>query len=172
MGILLWQDFQFSDNFYPAFPKFLENVRQEVRYQIRRLNRHPSLALWCGGNELESFNIKKLANNATYGESWFRNYTKLEEETIWPEIYDGQRSVSWLQDSVSQGYSFYNPETGVWINRYGALEDYSNPYYGPAEDYNLDIDQGKLIFGHATRLEDADWDSLQQFETSSKSISC
>lgn len=52
VGILLWSEFQFSDNSYPMFPSFLEDVAEDVKYQLRRSNGHPSMALWCGGNDL------------------------------------------------------------------------------------------------------------------------
>jgi len=53
MGILIWQDFMFSCNHYPAAdPEWLTLVRTEAEQQVRRLSRHPCLALWCGDNEL------------------------------------------------------------------------------------------------------------------------
>ncbi|MGN5375894.1 hypothetical protein [Sphingomonas hankookensis] len=51
-GILIWQDFMFSCTLYPSDPAFLATVAEEARQQIRRLRRHPSLALWCGNNEV------------------------------------------------------------------------------------------------------------------------
>jgi len=54
MGICVWQDFMFACSTYPAFDKaFMENVRAEAEDNIRRLRHHPSIALWCGNNELE-----------------------------------------------------------------------------------------------------------------------
>ena len=50
-GLLIWQDFMFACALYPATPKFLENVRQEARHQVKRLRDHACLALWCGNNE-------------------------------------------------------------------------------------------------------------------------
>ena len=50
-GLLIWHDFMFSCALYPATPKFLENVRQEARHQVKRLRDHACLALWCGNNE-------------------------------------------------------------------------------------------------------------------------
>ncbi|MDX0702273.1 glycoside hydrolase family 2 protein [Sinorhizobium medicae] len=52
LGLLVWQDFMFACNLYPSTPGFLENVADEVDYQVRRLSTHPSIALWCGDNEL------------------------------------------------------------------------------------------------------------------------
>ena len=54
LGILVWQDFLFACGVYPSWePAFMENVAAEARDNIRRLRHHPSLALWCGNNELE-----------------------------------------------------------------------------------------------------------------------
>jgi beta-mannosidase len=53
-GILVWQDFIFSCSVYTLNdPDFHENVRQEVKENIRRLRHRASLALWCGNNEME-----------------------------------------------------------------------------------------------------------------------
>ncbi|MFZ9047048.1 MAG: glycoside hydrolase family 2 protein, partial [Cyclobacteriaceae bacterium] len=51
-GILVWQDFMFACNMYPGDSAFLESVRQEAEYNIKRLRNHPSIALWCGNNEV------------------------------------------------------------------------------------------------------------------------
>ena len=51
-GILIWHDLMFACAPYPSDPAFVENVRQEVTEQVGRLRDHPSIALWCGGNEL------------------------------------------------------------------------------------------------------------------------
>ncbi|GAB3020693.1 beta-mannosidase [Bowmanella dokdonensis] len=52
-GILIWQDFMFACTLYPADAAFLDNVRQEAEFNIRRLRNHPCLALWCGNNEVD-----------------------------------------------------------------------------------------------------------------------
>lgn len=51
-GILVWQDFMFACTVYPSDTAFLENVKKEAEYNIKRLRNHPSLALWCGNNEV------------------------------------------------------------------------------------------------------------------------
>lgn len=54
MGICVWQDFMFACVGYPAWDKdFMANVDAEARDNIKRLRHHPSIALWCGNNELE-----------------------------------------------------------------------------------------------------------------------
>jgi beta-mannosidase len=52
LGLLVWQDFMFACAPYPEAPGWIvDEVDQEVRYQVRRLRSHPCLALWCGNNE-------------------------------------------------------------------------------------------------------------------------
>ena len=50
LGLLVWQDFMFACGNYPG-GAFLDNVRAEAEYQVRRLRGRTSLALWCGDNE-------------------------------------------------------------------------------------------------------------------------
>nr|WP_321452544.1 glycoside hydrolase family 2 protein [uncultured Carboxylicivirga sp.] len=52
-GILLWQDFMFACTMYPSDDAFLDNVAKEANYNIKRLRNHPSLAIWCGNNEVK-----------------------------------------------------------------------------------------------------------------------
>lgn len=53
-GILVWQDFMFACSTYPVFdPAFMDSIRLEAQHVVQRLRHHPSLALWCGNNELE-----------------------------------------------------------------------------------------------------------------------
>ena len=50
-GILVWQDFMFACNMYPGDTAFLNNVEKEAEEQVKRIQYHPSIALWCGNNE-------------------------------------------------------------------------------------------------------------------------
>jgi beta-mannosidase len=52
-GIMVWQDFAFACSRYPQSPDFLAKVRVEAESVIRKLRNHPSLALWCGDNEVD-----------------------------------------------------------------------------------------------------------------------
>jgi len=51
-GILVWQEFPLACNNYEGTPHYLKILEQESEAIIKRLKVHPSLALWCGGNEL------------------------------------------------------------------------------------------------------------------------
>jgi beta-mannosidase len=53
-GILVWQEFPFSCAFLARFPRsrsFLRLASSEVAAIVRDLRNHPSVAIWCGGNE-------------------------------------------------------------------------------------------------------------------------
>lgn len=55
-GIVVWQDFLFACAAYPETPEMFEEVRLEATEAVRRLQSHPSLVIWCGGNEcMEGF---------------------------------------------------------------------------------------------------------------------
>ena len=54
-GILMWSEFEFGDALYPVDPEFIENVVEEATYNVRRVNHHPSLALWAGGKLSKPF---------------------------------------------------------------------------------------------------------------------
>ncbi|MFX1411986.1 MAG: glycoside hydrolase family 2 protein, partial [Promethearchaeota archaeon] len=60
LGILIWQDFPFACALYPKHEEFFNNVRIEAIDNIKRLRNHPSLALWCGNNEIEQLWIRNI----------------------------------------------------------------------------------------------------------------
>ncbi|HUM47484.1 MAG TPA: glycoside hydrolase family 2 protein, partial [Chitinophagales bacterium] len=125
-GILLWQDFMFAGAVLPGDSGFLENVKQEAIDNVIRLRNHPSLALWCGNNEIDE---------AWHNWGWQQqyHYTDSVQEKLWndyqkifhsiiPEVikqYDPQHfywpsspSIGWgHKESLQKGDSHY---WGVW----------------------------------------------------------
>jgi beta-mannosidase len=63
LGILVWQDFMFTCATYPGDETFMESVALEATQQIKRLRKHPSIALWCGNNENSQNLFNKLLPN-------------------------------------------------------------------------------------------------------------
>lgn len=53
LGLLVWQDFMFACASYPEHSDFIENVKEEVRQNVLRIQHHSCLAIWCGNNENE-----------------------------------------------------------------------------------------------------------------------
>ena len=52
LGLLVWQDFTLACNAYPETDSFLDLIEREARAIVGLVSPHPSLAIWCGGNEL------------------------------------------------------------------------------------------------------------------------
>lgn len=62
LGILVWQDFPIGNQDTPGYPQDVWEA--QVVQNIVRLRNHPSLAVWCGGNE---FNPYSYGSAATLG---------------------------------------------------------------------------------------------------------
>ncbi|MDE1316288.1 glycoside hydrolase family 2 protein [Vibrio aestuarianus] len=76
LGLLVWQDLMFACALYPSTPDFLADVELEVRDQVKRLRDHPSLALWCGDNEVIGA-IGWYPESRTNREKYVVNYDRL-----------------------------------------------------------------------------------------------
>ncbi|NOX47368.1 MAG: glycoside hydrolase family 2 protein [Chlorobi bacterium] len=77
-GILVWQDFMFACNLYPGDKDFTKNVKQETIEQVKRLRNHPSMALWCGNNEIDE---------AWHNWGWQKSlgYSEKDSTKLWNE---------------------------------------------------------------------------------------
>ncbi|MCO6493342.1 MAG: glycoside hydrolase family 2 protein [Phaeodactylibacter sp.] len=79
-GLLVWQDFMFACSMYPWDSTFVESVRQEAVYNIRRLRNHASIALWCGNNEID---VAWAQYNERAGWGWKQKYAPEQRADIW-----------------------------------------------------------------------------------------
>lgn len=138
-GVLLWSEFQFGDALYPTDQPFLDNVAAEIVYNTRRVNHHPSLALWAGGNELENLVLPtaKKADPSSYAH-WLGDYEHLFISLILPLVYENSRSISYMPSSTNNGFLEVDLSAPVpMVERYenGSAEGY---YYGNTDYYNYD----------------------------------
>ncbi len=146
-GILVWQDFMFACALYPGDSAFLNNVRAEAKDNVIRLRRHPSLALWCGNNEIDE-GWKNWGWQKQYGYSHTDSIRIYEDyqrvfDTILPGMvrqYDvtrpyistsplhgwGQKASMQEGDSHYWGvwwgnepFSMYENKTGRFMSEYG-----------------------------------------------------
>ncbi|KAJ5173277.1 hypothetical protein N7492_005870, partial [Penicillium capsulatum] len=137
-GVLLWSEFQFSDALYPVDKDFLHNVAEEVVYNVRRVNHHPSLALWAGGNEIESLILPAVGLLDPLGYSgWIGQYEELFISLILPLVYDNTRSISYMPSSTNNGYLWVNLTAPVpMAERYDNTTD--GHHYSDTDHYNYD----------------------------------
>lgn len=111
-GILIWQDFMFACAMFPGDEAFLNNIKQEATDNIKRLRNHPSIAMWCGNNEI-------LA--AWFGWGWGKAEEAKSKENaakIWKSYTDIFHHI--LPDAVAAndpGRSYWasSPSSGTGI---------------------------------------------------------
>ncbi|KAJ5513316.1 Glycoside hydrolase superfamily [Penicillium fimorum] len=139
-GVLLWSEFQFSDALYPTDHPFLDNVAAEVIYNVRRVNHHPSLALWAGGNEIESLELPsaKQHNPPSYPRL-VGDYEHLFISLILPLVYENSRSISYMPSSTNNGFLEVNLSAPVpMTERYDNGTEEKGHYHGDTDYYNYD----------------------------------
>lgn len=79
-GILVWQDFMYACSMYPGDSAFLTNARLEAEENVKRLRNHPSIAIWCGNNEID---VAWGKYTAWGGWGWQKAYTNEQKEYLW-----------------------------------------------------------------------------------------
>ena len=140
-GVLLWSEFQFSCALYPVDEPFLQNVAAEVVYNVRRVNHHPSLALWAGGNEIESLELPAVQSEAPERFAKFiGDYEKLHISLILPLVYENTKSISYMPSSTTNGYLEIDLSAEVpMAERYWNTTD--GHYYGDTDFYNYNTSE-------------------------------
>jgi len=150
LGILVWQEFMFGGDMVPGDVEFQENVRQEAIDQITRLRDHPSIAIWCGNNEVET--------------GWYHWADRQEfKESISPESRDRvwQDYIIMFADILRSSVAQYADPTPYWPsspsadfeeipdNQHNGDMHYWDVWHkqAPAEDYTLQFPRFMTEFG-------------------------
>ena len=101
LGILVWQDFMFIGSTYPYTDAYLDDVKEEATEQVIRLKNHPSLALWCGNNEI---------SEGYYNWGW-------------------QKSMGWSDEEYKEMKDGYDKLFEVLLDEVVKNNDKSRPYW-------------------------------------------
>ena len=156
LGIYIWQDFMFAGTMIPGDKAFFENVKEEIKYQVKRLRRHKSIVIWCGNNEddeaffkwgwHQSFRISKTDSVRLWSDyvrmfrdsipSWlkeldpYRPYVSTSPRYHWSEpksITQGD-SHYWGTWWGGEDFEVFETKTGRFISEYGmqAMPNYSS----------------------------------------------
>lgn len=136
MGLLLWSEFQFSVAYFPTLPEFMEEYEAEVYYNARRVNHHPSLAVWTGGNELEWLIYNWWLN--PMGNQIMEDYETIFQGLIARTVYSLTHSISYIPSSTYYGYTSldFNRERPQQ-SRYNYMES-PDAVYADTDYYNYD----------------------------------
>lgn len=95
-GILVWQDFMFACSMYPGDEQFLANIKAEAIENVKRLRNHPSIALWCGNNEID-IAWSNFDENGGWG--WKQQFTLEQRKQLWHDYEQIFHNI--LPDAVS-----------------------------------------------------------------------
>lgn len=133
-GLLVWEEFMFACAMYPRDKNFLNTVKEEVKHQVLRLMKHPSIIIWSGNNENE------LALGSGSSTGWYMetrinpyryvvDYNYLNTDTLYNTIHEYDKTRPWLPSSPSNGILETNPYVERWGNP-------ASPYWGDVHYYN------------------------------------
>ncbi len=140
-GIIVWQDFLFACAAYPEDQKTIAEVTAEATEAISRLANHPSLVLWCGGNEcIEGFQHwdwqEPLAGKPWGSKYYFEILPNLLKQMDQSRAYIPGSPFSTLSEDVKDFASGTNHIWDVWNERgYQRYEEYS-PSFAAEFGYN------------------------------------
>lgn len=105
LGILVWQDFPFACALYPADSSFLKNLKQEATQNVKRIAKHPSLALWCGNNEIwEGWNNWGWKQEVKDTAKAVENYNKLFNELLPNIVKVYTPTINYIHTSPLHGW--------------------------------------------------------------------
>ena len=138
LGVLVWQDFMFACATYPEDLPMPALVEREAREQVARLCAHPSVVLWCGGNEdVLAWQSWGFRERLAPGQSWGIRY--------WQEI-------------LPRVCAELDPTRPYWTDSpwSGSLERHANdPDHGDRHTWDLKLDGYRQLvprftseFGH------------------------
>lgn len=96
MGLLVWQDCMFACSAYKADEAFCDTVRAEIADNAKRIRNHPSLAMWCGNNEIESM---------------WEGWGLPEDQHRYKEDY-----LRLFENVIPEVLKEYDPETFYWCS--------------------------------------------------------
>lgn len=156
MGIMIWQDMMFACADIPEEkPEFIENVKKEIDYQIRRLRCHPSIVLWSGGNEKVGSICKQVSHGDFFVDAILRGMiTNLDDSR--PIIKQSPHSMTELANDTTSGdshISAYEVALELGMEKYRNLISENVPSFvsectlmgpGSLESYQKVFPQDKL----------------------------
>ena len=127
MGVLVWHDFMFACAMYPGDDDFVASVKSEAEYQCKRLRHHPSLAIWCGNNEVsegwERWGWKEGLSESDIGDVGLA-YDKIFKDLLPQIVFDLDDAPYWESSpKLGRGDSnFKNKgdahDWGIWHDGY------------------------------------------------------
>lgn len=120
-GILLWQEFFCGHAQYPRCLEVMDQIKEEASWMIRTRKHHPSILLWCGGNECYLS----------------RDFASPEKEYLAAGFFEYELKHLCLQLDPDRVYLPSSPFFGTYTNdpSMGDTHSYTNSWYVPGSEY-------------------------------------
>jgi len=154
LGIMVWQDFQFGNDWQPGTYAFKLNIEAEAEDQVRRLRNHPSIVIWCGNNETE------VAMN------WGTR------PTLPPDVkfFMWQDYLTEFSGILPRVVARLNPETPYWPSSPSADYEYLSDHYQSGDAHVWDVWHGRVPFStyethHARFVTEYGFQSFPEMKT-------
>jgi beta-mannosidase len=120
LGILVWQEFSQSSSGFESVPSddpaFVRTLAEDARAIVPRRRRHPSLALWCGGNELEADDstpaiaaLRQVVHELDPGRGWYATSPTGDLDVHGP----------WEHQGLRAHYEHYDSRTSILHSEFG-----------------------------------------------------
>jgi beta-mannosidase len=130
LGILIWQDFMFGNDWQPGLYAFKLNVTREAEDQLRRLRDHPSIVLWCGNNETESA--------FTWGER--KTMAADARLQMWQDY------LTLFSGILARAVERLSPETPYWPSSPSADYEETSDAYASGDMHDWSVWHGRVPF--------------------------
>jgi beta-mannosidase len=140
-GILVWQEFHQSssgiNNRPPDDAEYLQYIEEQARQMIPQKRNHPSLAIWCGGNELmDDTNIplndshpalarlKSIVKELDPGRLWLPTSSSGPVEGADPKLASTKKMHDvhgpWQYLGPDEHYPFFNTIDPLYHSEFGS----------------------------------------------------
>jgi beta-mannosidase len=138
LGIMVWQDFQFGNDWQPGTYAFKLNIEAEADDQVRRLRNHPSIVLWSGNNETEA------------AMAWHAPVPADVKYQMWQDY------LTEFSGILPRVVARLDPETPYWPSSPSADYEAVSPTFHTGDDHIWDVWHGRVPFStyetHHTRF--------------------
>ncbi len=154
LGIMVWQDFMFGNDWQPGTYDFKLNIEAEANDQVRRLRNHPSIVVWCGNNETEA----ALNWNG-------RDKLPLEvKNQMWQDY------LTEFSGILNRVVAHLAPETPYWPSSPSADYEEVNDHYQTGDAHIWDVWHGRVPFAtyethHARFVTEYGFQSFPEMKT-------
>ncbi len=144
LGIMVWQEFPLSCNEYPNDDGYLGVLEKEATAIVKRLRTHPSVVLWCGGNELfnswskmtDQHHALRLLDKVTYSEDRFTPFIMTSPLNGMGHgnylNYDDRENCETIQQIMNSNLTAYTEfgcpgmASGEYIRKFMSEEDFND----------------------------------------------